>query len=76
MIQSSASLLAKDYNKNVVAMPTETCKLPSRDAIIEILSKMKSRAVPTVALVITMKRYEIRNKKSLFTKLYCRLAIW
>ena len=46
MIQSSASLLAKDYNKNIVAMPTETCKLPSRDAIIEILSKMKRVIFP------------------------------
>lgn len=46
IMQSSAKLLAEDYNKNIAAMPTQTGKLPSRDAIIEILNKIKRVLFP------------------------------
>lgn len=46
IIKNAANLLAEDYIKSDVALPTETCKLPNRDAIIEILNKIKRVIFP------------------------------
>ena len=46
LIGKAAKQLAEDYEKGDVAVPTETCKLPGRDAIIEILNKIKRVIFP------------------------------
>ncbi len=46
IMKASAKLLAEAYNTSDLAIPTETCKLPNRDAIIEILNKIKRVIFP------------------------------
>ncbi len=46
VISTAAKLLSADYKKSDVAVPTETRKLPSRDAIIEILNQIKRVIFP------------------------------
>lgn len=46
VIGRAARRLAEDYERGELAVPTETCKLPARDAIIEILNKIKRVIFP------------------------------
>ena len=46
IMKNAALQLAHDYANSDITLPTESCKLPSRDAIIEILNKIKRVIFP------------------------------
>lgn len=46
VMKTAAMQLAHDYANSDVTLPTENCKLPNRDAIIEILNKIKRVIFP------------------------------